>query len=112
MKFNEEDFGSFAAKDNKERQSNDYQQEYEDDEEPVELYEVNLLDFTDTSALAKGNSPKHNDGINADEFEHIAEIYDQIRLLHQQFLFSERSNPNMKTQIDRSLASYFDEKLK
>lgn len=27
--------------------SNDYQQEYEDDEEPVELYEVNLLDIED-----------------------------------------------------------------
>ena len=32
------------------------------------------------------------EGINADEFEHIAEIYDQIRLLHQQYLFTERSN--------------------
>jgi protein-arginine kinase activator protein McsA len=27
-------------------------------------------------------SPRQADGINADEFEHIAEIYDQIRLLH------------------------------
>ena len=57
-------------------------------------------------------SAQQNDGINADEFEHIAEIYDQIRLLHQQLLFSERSNSNLKTQVDRNLASYFDAKLK
>ena len=52
------------------------------------------------------------EGINTDEFEHIAEIYDQIRMLHQQHLFSDRSNQQMKTQIDRNLASYFDTKLK
>ena len=33
-------------------------------------------------------------------------------MLHQQLLFSERSNQQIKTQIDRNLASYFDQKLK
>lgn len=56
--------------------------------------------------------PKQGEEINTDEFEHIAEIYDQIRMLHQQFLFSDRSPQELKTQIDRNLASYFDAKLK
>lgn len=59
---------------------------------------------------AFGTAP--TEGINTDEFEHIAEIYDQIRMLHQQHLFTDRSNQQMKTQIDRNLASYFDTKLK
>ena len=33
-------------------------------------------------------------------------------MLHQQHLFNDRSNQQMKTQIDRNLASYFDTKLK
>ena len=33
-------------------------------------------------------------------------------MLHQQHLFTDRSNQQMKTQIDRNLASYFDTKLK
>ena len=53
-----------------------------------------------------------NEGINADEFEHIAEIYDQIRTLHQMFLFNEHSSMEIKTKIDRNLANYFDTKLK
>lgn len=88
----------------------------EQEDHPVELYEVNLLVDPDQDSQSHGpdhnpfgaQSPKHTDGINADEFEHIAEIYDQIRLLHQQLLFSERSNSNLKTQVDRNLASYFD----
>ena len=97
-----------------------------------QLYEVNFLELerTDQKPHFGGSSNQElseskgagvgagdnysaaTEGINADEFEHIAEIYDQIRLLHQQFLFKGNSNQQIKTQIDRSLANYFDEKLK
>lgn len=102
-----QNFGSFAGHNN---QRADFDLE---EEQPVELFEVNLLNATAGQENPFGQaSPKQTDGINADEFEHIAEIYDQIRMLHQTLLFSERSNPNLKTQVDRNLASYFDSKLK
>ena len=49
----------------------------EEEPETDQLYDVNLLseenDYTHQS---------QTNGINADEFEHIAEIYDHIRMLH------------------------------
>lgn len=64
--------------------------------EDIELYEVSLMpDETNTGTDASqddGFGQAATEGINTDEFEHIAEIYDQIRMLHQQFLFTERTN--------------------
>lgn len=87
----------------------------EADEEDIELYEVSLAPDEGGAASDSqddGFGQAATEGINTDEFEHIAEIYDQIRMLHQQLLFSERSNQQVKTMIDRNLASYFDQKLK
>ena len=64
------------------------------------------------AAQDDGFGQASTEGINTDEFEHIAEIYDQIRMLHQQLLFTERTNQSVKTMIDRNLASFFDQKLK
>jgi hypothetical protein len=91
--YNEENFGSFAARKNpRQNEMDDYRRDLDEDEEPIELFEVNILNAADeTESQARRNQPENpfgapsvqlNDGINADEFEHIAEIYDQIRLLH------------------------------
>ena len=45
----------------------------------------NEMDMTGQSGT--GSKEGQDDGINAEEFEHIAEIYDQIRMLHQKILF-------------------------
>lgn len=84
----------------------------EEEEEDVELYDVDLQASESDSGTEDLFGQAVTEGINTDEFEHIAEIYDQIRMLHQQHMFSERSNQQLKTQIDRNLASYFDAKLK
>ena len=47
-------------------------------------------------------------GIDKVEFEHIAEIYDQIRNLHQKAC----KTSTQKNKVDGSLATHFDTKLK
>ncbi len=94
--------------------------EEDEEEADIELFDVNLLVEESDGDGDTESGANHDgvfgqvatEGINTDEFEHIAEIYDQIRMLHQQYLFTDRSNQQMKTQIDRNLASYFDTKLK
>lgn len=139
IQFDQNQYGSFAAADPPENedteeesgpresptlnqqttqpegQTSEKEQPTEEDE--IELFDINLLEEVQESTAKKssgnpGEQPDAPEGINADEFEHIAEIYDQIRLLYQQFLFSDRSSQSVKTQIDRNLASYFDTKLK
>ena len=49
-----------------------------------------------------------NEGIDAAEFEHIAEIYDHIRNIHQQACKTQ----DQRNIVDGRLATYFDHKLK
>ena len=48
------------------------------------------------------------EGIDAAEFEHIAEIYDHIRNIHQQACKTQEQ----RNMVDGRLATYFDHKLK